>query len=256
MKYLFLSMAGLLLMASSVSANDWAQTVSALTQGQGQLDRIFDGPEGMTGIIIGPAPGAVDDGKVLAWGTPSGLLLVGNVYDRNGRNLSEVVRQDRPEWFQAQASAGVAPAAYPGGDKVWDEAETFLPTGRAVSQGQGMRVYVFTEATCGYCQRFYTEIQASPDILQKFEVVWVPVTRDGKDFRTGAILTGDKGILADKNKPVKISQEQEKIVLHNTYFLQDHGGRLSTPSMLVLKNGRAQFLYGVNVQTLKSMSGS
>lgn len=256
MQRLILLLAFFLFLTSPATAGDWAQRVSALTQSQGQVERVFDGPEGMTGIIIGPAPGAVDNGKVLAWGTPSGLLMLGNVYDRNGRNLSEVVRQDRPEWFLAQAPAGVTPAAYTGGDPLWDEAEAFLSSGRAVSQGRGKRVYVFTEATCGYCQKFYRDLHANPELLQRFEIVWVPVTRDGKDFRTGAILGGDMSILMDKNKTARLSREQEDIVLKNALFLQERGGRLSTPSMLVMKDGRAQFIYGIDVQSLKSMSGS
>lgn len=253
MKRFLIILVGLLLVASTAAASDWAQRVSSLTQGQGQLERVFDGPEGMTGIIIGPTPGSVDNGKILAWGTPSGLLLIGNVYDRNGRNLSDVVRQDRPEWFQSQVSQGPVEHS---GDPFWDEAATFVTSGRAVVEGQGERIYVFTESTCGYCQKFYHEVHADPIFLKRFEVVWVPVTRDGKNLRTGAILNGDMGILTDKGKPVQVSKAQEQFVLDNTYFLQDNGGRLSTPSFLIRKNGKAEFVYGQTFQTLQTLLGS
>jgi hypothetical protein len=243
---------GLLLVASFAGAADWGQQVSSMTQGQGQVERSFDGPEGMTGIIIGPAPGAVDNGKVLAWGTPSGLLIIGNVYDRNGRNLSDVVRQDKPEWFQPQPVVAKTAAAGDGGP-LWAEAETFLASGRAVSEGQGERVYVFTAYSCGYCKKFYREIHADPTFLKRFEIVWVPVTRDGKDFSTGAILNGEKRGFMEKGGHV--TKAQEELVLDNTYFLQDNGGRLATPAFLIKQNGVGKIHYGLNVQTLQSVIG-
>ena len=163
---------------------------------------------------------------------------------------SEVVRADKPEWFASGAPA--APVAQ-GSDPFWDEAGTFVATGRAVAEGRGERLYIFTESTCGFCQKFYHEIHSDPSFLQRFEVVWVPVTRDGKNFRTGAILNGDMGILTNKNKSISMSKEQEDFVLENTYFLQDNGGKLSTPSFLIKKNGKSQFVYGQTFQSLQAL---
>ncbi len=192
-----MSMAGLLLLASTASTSDWVSRVSSMTHGQGQVDRLFDGPEGMTGIIIGPAPGATDSGKVLAWGMPDGLLVTGNVYDHAGRNLSDVIRQDKPEWFQSTSAAKAAvERPVESGDLIWKEAVSFLSSGRAISEGQGRRVFMFMEAGCGFCQKFYREFRADPSLLRRFEIVWVPVTRSGKDFRTADILGGDMSILA------------------------------------------------------------
>ena len=257
MKRILASVVFFVLVSSVASAADWASRVSSMTKGNGQVDRLFDGPEGMTGIIIGPAPGAADNGKVLAWGMPDGLLVLGNVYDRAGRNLSEVVRQDKPEWFQSGSAAqtSVAPAAAEG-DAVWQQAVGFLSSGRAVSTGQGRRIFIFTEAGCAYCKKFYREVQADPSLLRRFEIVWVPVTRDGKDFRTADILGGDLSILANQNKPVNISKEQEQIVYDNALFLQEKGGKLSTPAALVLDEKGSLFLYGFNAEYLKSMDSN
>lgn len=251
MKRILILLVFLVLASSAASAADWANRVTAMTQGQGQVDRLFDGPEGMTGIVIGPAPGAADNGKILAWGTPDGLLVVGNVYDRNGRNLSEVVHQDKPEWFQP-SDASVEPSA--GAENpVWAEASSFLSTGRAVAEGQGRRVFVFTAIGCPYCAKLYKEIHADPALLRKFEIVWVPVTRDGKNFSTAAILGGNLDLLADNGQPVSVTKEQEQLVRSNTQFLMDHGGKVSTPTAMVMDDGQALFLYGVNAAYLRKM---
>lgn len=255
MKRILILLVFLVLASSAASAADWANRVSAMTQGQGRVDRLFDGPEGMTGIVIGPAPGAADNGKILAWGMPGGLLVVGNVYDRNGRNLSEVVHQEKADWFQS-AHAAVEPSAG-SPDPFWEEAMSFPPAGRAVSEGQGERVFVFTESGCKFCKRFFEEVHADPNLLKKFEIVWVPVTRDGHNFRTGDILNGDLGILKDKDKPVNVSKKQEKFVFDNSIFLQEGGGKLSTPAALVMESdGLSRFYYGIDAKWLRSRQGN
>jgi hypothetical protein len=237
----------LLCAASFAHAADWSERVSSMTQGQGKAEILFDGPDGVKGIVIGPAPGAADNKKVLAWGLPSGLMVIGNLYDRTGRNLNEVVRKDKPEWFVP------APVVDLGDDPLWGEAEGFLAAGRAVSDGkEGERVYAFLESTCGYCRRFYQEYKTNP--VPGVNMVWVPVTRDGKNMRTGAILNGDMDILVNKNKSVRVTREQEDMVYDNALFLQERGGRLSTPAFLVKKPGeKAKFHYGLEVKELRAL---
>lgn len=251
MKRILILLVFVVLASSAASAADWANRVTSMTQGQGQVDRLFDGPEGMTGIVIGPAQSAPDNGRILAWGMPDGLLVVGNVYDRNGRNLSEVVHRDKPEWFQSSADA-LEPSA--GGENpVWADAVSFLATGRAVAEGQGRRVFVFTAFGCPYCEKLYREIHADPSILRKLEIVWVPVTRDGKDFSTAGILGGDLSALGGGNHSVSVTKEQEQIVRSNTQFLHDNGGKVSTPTAMVMEDGQALFLYGVNAAYLRKL---
>ncbi len=251
------------LASGAAAAAEWTQRVSMMTQNHGQVERTFNGPEGLQGLIIGPAAGAEDNGRVLAWGTQEGLLIVGNVYDRNGRNLSEVVRQDKPEWFEAnnQATPGsVVPAsvtttASTSGDAVWQEAMSFLDAGRAVKQGSGERVFVFTESSCPYCRKFYEAAQATPGFFSKYEVVWVPVARTRSNLKTGAILTGDMSILTNPQKSVSLTQAQESIVVENSFFLQEKGGRNATPAFLIQRNGRSEFKYGLEMNEFLALMG-
>jgi len=137
-------------------------------------------------------------------------------------------------------------------DRLWAEATSFLSSGRAVSEGHGKRIFVFTESTCPYSNKFFQEVHTDPNILKNVEIVWVPVTRDGKNFRTGDILNGSLDILKDKNKTVNVSRKQESMVYDNALFLQEKGGRLSVPSALVLGNdGIARFHYEIDTKWLR-----
>lgn len=245
---------GLITASSAVAETpDWNDKVATLTQKQGRVERLFDGPEGIKGIVIGPSEGVPSEGRILAWGLPSGLLMVGNLYDRQGRNLSEVVHTDKPGWFAAATVEEVATVTtaknVTNGDILWRNAATKIPS-HATLQGSGTkRAYVFIDATCPYCKKLYNEIAADKDFLKKFQIAWVPVTRDGQNFSTGSILSGDMSVM--NGKAQEITDDQKKAVIENVEWLKELGGRVATPGFLYLKNGTSTITYGINKEKLE-----
>lgn len=239
MRYLMIMVFIGVFSSMAFAAEDFESRVSVLTQGQGRVERTFPGPEGVQGIVIGPAKGVQDQGKILAWGLPNGLIMIGNLYDRTGRNLSDVVHTEKKEWF------GTASVDF------WGAAERLVETRHAVAEGSGPNtVYVFTEASCTFCQKFFYEAHQDPEFLSRVRIVWIPVTRNGSDLRTGAILSGDLGILSDPSREATLTKDQEEAVLANTMFLKAGSSKVATPSFLLKVGNQGQFVSGLTKNDL------
>lgn len=207
-----------LLAVSAADAVNWEERVEFLTQGAGRIDRIFEGPEKLTGIIIAPKPGFEHMGKTLAWGLPSGLLIFGDVIDLEGQNLSEVVFQEHEEWFVDPVSADLL-------SDIWEEAQMLVELGRAFSEGNGRQVFAFIDAFCPYCADAFQSVHGNHDYLKNNEIIWVPVAWDLETARTTGLLLEDNTAVMQTRSGTVNDPATAELVLQNRDLLIRAGKR-------------------------------
>lgn len=220
-----------LLTASLAIAVNWDERVEFVTQGTGKVDRIFDGPEGLTGIIIAPKPGFEHMGRGLAWGLPGGLLIFGDVIDLQGQNLSEVVFQEHEEWFADPVSAEML-------SDIWKEALLLVEQGRAFSEGSGRQVFAFIDAFCPYCEEAFQAVHGNPEYLDKNEIVWVPIAWNQDTAKTtGLLLEGNTEVMRSRSGTVSDPAVAE-LVLRNRDLLV-RTGKSGVPAYM-MKNAAGE----------------
>jgi len=245
--------------------NGWDATLRTITHGQAVIKQTFPGPEGLTGLVISHAPGQPDRGNVLGWSLPNGLLVVGDVYDRNGRNLNEAVKAAMPAIFTTPPHPSLTNAVPV---MTTERADTiFRGIEEAASEGAGIRegereasIYVFFDPRCGHCKRLHEDLKNS-DVLKTASITWMPVALFGDESEKLALfaMTGlDALDAAMKGKASEIpdsAMPKARAAIRANLMLLQLSGRASTP-MVAWRDaqGRAHLDYGyTGTEQIKTM---
>ena len=112
-----------------------------LSKGQSKAEKIFEGPDGLTGVVAVSANGQ----KTIIWASGNGdVLLPGPAFDQKGEVLNETMRG-------AQGLGGNIPMIL---------ASTTEKESKAILQGEKGRILtVFIDPNCIHCHTFFKEVQ-------------------------------------------------------------------------------------------------
>lgn len=115
--------------------------LGSLSKGQSKAEKIFEGPDGLTGVVAVSANGQ----KTIIWASGNGdVLLPGPAFDQKGDVLNETMRL-------AQGLGGNIPMIL---------ASTTEKESRAVLQGDKGRILTaFIDPNCIHCHTFFKEVQ-------------------------------------------------------------------------------------------------
>lgn len=223
----------------------WAAPITKATQGQAVIVQSFPGPEGLTALVIGPAPGVQDQGKIIGWGLPNGLVVVGNLFDRNGRNLNDAILKTMGDGRTAPPESKSASHDIP-----TDKLESLLGSldqavamGAATLQGEAsanQTLYIFFDPLCGHCKRLYKELQTPGGLPAGVKVAWLPVSilggqgiplaayaLSGPDALHKVMTLSKEGL---KNIPAPDEKTRSLLAINNVVL--DMTGKAITPFMV------------------------
>lgn len=158
--------------APAVSLAAAQQLVTGASHGAAKVERVFAGPDGMTGAVIAAPNGAAQ----IVWLTPhaQALFTGGGFYGMDGRDLTQ----------PAMVAQGLlmAPAAA--------LSVSATPATRPITVGtRGPVLTAFVDANCIYCHELYKALQ--PDISAgrlRVRYVLVGVVKSSSLPRAAAIL--------------------------------------------------------------------
>lgn len=142
----------------AANLESWKKIIDKASQGRAVITKTTQAPEGMTAIIIDSTKDQVSEGEVLAWGLPNGLMMIGNLYDREGNLVNarfKLAKHDLNESLSLILEKAVK-------DKP-------LPT----SEGSGHEFFVFIDPACGHCKKTWSTLHGN--IPEGVKVTWLPV---------------------------------------------------------------------------------
>ncbi|WP_226047601.1 hypothetical protein, partial [Acidithiobacillus caldus] len=128
----------------AAAAANYRPLVDKLSAGRATVLSTFAGPDGLTGLVVGPANGAGP--KSIAWGIDGEngpVLIPGPVLDSQGKNLSQ----------QAAERHGVIPKPMAGGKL----AQAMLAAPGFTVGTKGPLFTVFLDPNCIFCHDFWTK---------------------------------------------------------------------------------------------------
>ena len=197
--------------------------VDKSSSGQFKASKLFDGPEGMTGVLVEPTSGGAN--KLVAWTNDTGTILMpGPLFDKDGVNLTETYLNNQ--------------AGYTSPEKL---AEQVLDRGFLAGKS-GPIVTVFFEPYCGYCNALFEKMEPlfkKGDIRARF--IMVAFLRPDSAARAADIENAKDPFkalskwehLEDKSKAKEstATQEQQDEIIKNNN-LMNAAGQSGTPALL------------------------
>lgn len=219
---------------SQEATENLTRLLSDVTQGQGRLEKTFEGPDGLIGIV-----GKEDNGdRFIVWASPNGKILLPSVaIDSDGNNLNETMRM----------SAGLDDA------KTHSLTMASHPNTKSILQGQsGPIVTVFIDPNCIHCHHLFKEVQA-PIAEGRLRVRYILTgfLNESSKGIAAAILASEDPlsslIEAETNYDEKLNQaglaplsnipeDIENTLVKNVEVLNASVGRVSTPALIYCKS--------------------
>lgn len=218
---------------SEEETQNLGRLLSDVTQGKGSLEKTFEGPDGLIGVV-----GKEGNGDFfIVWASPNGKILLPSVaIDSDGNNLNETMRM----------SAGLDDP------KTHSLTMASHPNTKSILQGDaGPIVTVFIDPNCVHCHHFFKEVQApiSEGRLRVRYILTGFLNESSKGI-AAAILASSNPLAslieAETNYDEKtnqagleplstVSDEIEKTLLGNVEILELAVGRISTPALIYCK---------------------
>lgn len=126
---------------SPESRDNLNKILKHISQGQAEVVKTFDGPDGLIGVIAKDTQGQ----SIVLWASPGGNILIpGAAIDAQANNLNETMRLDLG--LDSPAEATLARAAN--------------PNARAILQGtKGPILTVFIDPNCIHCHHLFKAVQ-------------------------------------------------------------------------------------------------
>ncbi|MGK9450217.1 thiol:disulfide interchange protein DsbG [Acidithiobacillus caldus] len=228
--------------AAVVSQAEAQKLVDGLTHGQGQVEKTFAGPGGLTGALV-----QIDGHPNILYLTPDGKYLVaGTVFNAAGENLmrEEAIQLgliSKPETPQALAKKAAAADSFVLGTK-------------------GPEITAFVDPNCIFCHKFYEEAKpliAAGKLRVRFVVVaFLKPSSAGKAEAilgakdpAAAMAENEKGFDEATEEggiePAKDPAAATVTAVQNNTKLLEQSGEVATPTLLycndhntvVLKHG-------------------
>lgn len=201
---------------------------SGASAGNVTLEKIFEGPDGLVGLIVKNKAG----GTEIAWATENLEYLLPIAYDDKGQPFNEKALVEQKvylpiEEFSKEILAG----------------KTFI-VGEA-----GPVITAFMDPNCGYCNRFYKDV--IPLVKQgkvRVRFVMVGFLREDSIPKAAEILAAkdpakalerDEQNFGKKAPEPKFTPEAQAQVESNTQMMSKVG-QVSTPMLVICKKGFAE----------------
>lgn len=125
--------------------------VTGASQGQAQADSVFEGPDGMVGVVIAPA-NAPSGEKAVVWMTPEGsMILLGTAFNETGENLNVTLGQEH------MGKAGSNEDSSKTAELLSRAASS--ESGSFVQGKSGPIVTAIVDLNCSHCNTFFTNAQ-------------------------------------------------------------------------------------------------
>ena len=233
---------------SGVPTEKVSALVKTVTHGAAAVRKIFDGPpgSGLTGAVIAGGTHA----PVVVWVTADGkTLIAGNVFDVQGRNLTQMATLRLAGGSSLAASRPPSPAALspssnrpvvlvPGAVRAMADGVRFL------REGSGRKtLWIFLDPDCIWCHRLTLDLKAHL-LPADVAVNWVPVAflRPSSVGRAETLLAGglpaldkDETLFDETTEEGGVSEthtpDLEAAVRKNTRSLVTLGGTM-TPTIV------------------------
>lgn len=220
-----------------------AELVSEVSKGKATLVSIFEGPEGLTGLVI---KGNTPTGKKkIAWApVGSNVILFGPVVDKEGRDLTSIAEET-----QIRSVTSESNEVQPGnlGSYVF-------------KKGQGDKIRhlsIIISPSCPSCQALLQKIQ-KPYVrfAEDVQVSLIPIARTDQDRIRGARLL-ETGSFSSADGQAKPSAASIATVARNTeHMLAKMNSRIKTPMLLhdgQLINSFTPFIVSPNLDRTASV---
>lgn len=198
--------------------------VSKSSNGQFTASKLFDGPAGMTGVLVEQAGGGGGQ-KLVAWTNKEGTILMpGPMFDKDGVNLTETILSEQ--------------AGYVSPEKL---AEQVVDKGFMAGKS-GPIVTVFFEPYCGYCNALFEKMEPMIDKGEiRVRFIMVAFLRPDSAARAADIENASNPYnelkkwekLKNKEdaKDSKSTEAQQAAILENNN-LMNSAGQTGTPALL------------------------
>lgn len=194
-----------------------SELVSNVSKGKAVFVSSFDGPKGMTGLVIkGNSPTGK---KIIAWHyTGTDVLVMGKVVNEDGQDLTTLAAQTHIQ-SQTMSTPGV-----------------FQPENMGsyvFKEGQGgeiRQLYIVVSPSCGTCQKILQKLNAPETVFKKdVQVSLIPVGQRDQDVERGARLL-ETGFFAGSTIP---NAQSIRTVESNTrQFFENAGTQPKVPMLL------------------------
>lgn len=224
--------------------------LSGITKGKVTVVKTFNGPSGLTGILIKENSTHL----AIVYATADAkTLIAGTLFDKNGINLTkqsadaflkeETISTPKKTQFQEDEADQIKVSPFK--MDLLEKETSFL------SQGQGSKVlWIFFDPNCIWCHRLFLMIHQHP-IPETIEIRWIPVgfLKSGSIGKASAILKNgfvelskDEINFDTENEeggaPIISSPKFRSMVQKNNRILKLLGnGGLETPTLIYRKKG-------------------
>jgi len=234
----------------------WKQVVAAASLGHGSLDGVFQGPNGLVGLVV---ESTTNHNKQVVWGVPgkTPFIMVGQLMNYAGKNVTDLAYQaEVGPMTKANADTNAKPQTAAGGTAPEQSALTPEQIWRGVSAAYSVNfghpspkasLYVFADANCPYCNDLYKRLVAMHGSMdsEHINVHWIPVAilSQTSSGRGAALLKGGRSALEANESEYNSANEQggvqpiddkelQRDVLANTALLLHDGQQTATPTLV------------------------
>ncbi len=241
-----------------------AEIVSEASGNESELLRVLDLPEGVDTSLVPIEVGSKTDSRTtLSWYSDHGLLIFGSVIDRQGRDLTRLVKSYHGMGQEKEPKQQVSPddhnavndemssnerdaARRPNEvrsqrtakDMSWPLSRVYEQIEESVSyfpnnEQDGRYIYVFVDPQCPYCEELYTDIMTSED-LDASVVRWVPVAVLGRSSlpKAAKLLSSERSADSLRVDAKEADSELAEKIVENTRVLLYSAEQVATPTLI------------------------
>lgn len=231
--------------------------LSGVTKGKVTVIKTFNGPSGLTGILIKENSTHL---AIVYSTADEKTLIAGTLFDKKGVNLT---KKSADAFLKTEKSSPTQENQLPEGDS----GQIKVPSSKMdlmekkatyISQGKGKEVlWVFFDPNCIWCHRLFMMIEKHP-LSEAIEIRWIPVgfLKPGSIGKASAILknglaelTEDEvnfdSINEEGGAPAIDSPRFRAMVKVNNLILKNLGdGGLETPTLVYREKGTSYLFPG------------
>ena len=224
--------------------------VSGVTKGKVTVIKTFNGPSGLTGMLIKENSSHL---AIVYSTADEKTLIAGTLFDKEGVNLT---KQSADTFLKAEKSSLAQKNQSQEGDSdririSSAKMDLIEKTATYLSQGKGEAVlWIFFDPNCIWCHRLFIMLQKHP-ISETIEIRWIPVgfLKPGSTGKAAAILkNGLSELVADEVNFDSVNEEGGAHVIDSQRFLSMvkgnnlilknlGGGGLETPTLVYREKG-------------------
>lgn len=216
------------------------ELVSTSSKGEMKADSLFDGPDGLHGIIVSRV--SQPDAKQVVWASENMEVLLPSIaFDRSGTILNDKALEEHGGGNVQPISGGQE--SYISASELGDE---LVGEGFIVGK-KGPLITAFMDPNCGYCNQLYKSVKPEIDAGNlRVRFIMVGFLQPSSTTRSATILSArnpGRALAEDEEKfgsggisGAAPSAEMEQKVQANTE-LMGRAGRVATPAIFSCPEG-------------------